>query len=125
VSRVFVDGELMARENLAASAAVFPLLHDTSLPLVLAGCGACLSGVLIVCCAATRRRIQFLLGGIGGLVVAVAIGALEAIPAWSVYPVSALWIVALPVAGGLVAALSLVMEGDAGRDRNTPRSDLC
>ena len=44
---------------------------------------------------------------------------------WSVYPVSALWIVALPVAGGLVAALSLVMEGDAGRDRNTPRSDLC
>jgi hypothetical protein len=125
VSRVFVDGELMARENLAASAAVFPLLHDTSLPLVLAGCGACLSGVLIVCCAATRRRMQFLLGGIGGLVVAVAIGALEAIPAWSVYPVSALWIVALPVAGGLVAALSLVMEGDAGRDRNTPRSDLC
>lgn len=54
---------------------MFPLFHDTSLPLVLAGCGACLSGVLIVSCARTRRRMQFLLSGIGGLLVAVAIGA--------------------------------------------------
>jgi glycopeptide antibiotics resistance protein len=118
VSRVFVDGELMARENLAASAAVFPLLHDTTLPLVLAVCGACLGGVFIVFCHSTRRSIDFLLGGTGGLVVALAIGALEATSAWPVYPVSSLWIVALPVAGGLVAALILVV----GRDRDSPQS---
>lgn len=125
VSRVFVDGELMARENLAASAAVFPLLHDTSLPLILAVCGACLGGALIVFFGQTWRSIDFLLGGTGGLVVIVAIWALGAAPAWPVYPVSSLWRIAPPVAGGLIAALSLVMERDRGPGRNTPQSHSC
>ena len=125
VSRVFVDGELAARENLASNAAVFPLLHDTSLPLVLAVCGACLGGALIVFFGQTRRSMEFLLGATGGLVVAVAIWAFEAAPAWPVYPVSSIWIIAPPLAGGLVAALSLVVRRDAGPGRSTPRSYSC
>ena len=122
VSHVFVDGKLMARENLAASAAVFPLLHDTSLPLVLAVCGACLGGALIVLFGQTRRSMDFLLGGTGGVVVAVAIWALDAAPAWPVYPTSSLWRLAPPFAGGLVAALSLVMGRGGWPGRDTPGS---
>jgi len=119
VSQVFVDGKLMARENIAASAAVFPLLHDTSLPLVLAICGACLGGALIVSFCPPRRSIVFLLGGTGGLVVAVAIWAMDAAPAWPVYPVGPLWRIAPPFAGGLVAALSLIVVGDGNPDRDS------
>jgi hypothetical protein len=122
VSRVFVDGELLGRKNLAASAAAFPDLHDAALPLVLAVCGGCLAGVLIAFSSWARRSVRCILGCAGGLVVVAGVWALGATPAWPVHPVSPLWGIAPPVAGGLVAALSLVVRPLAGEDRELPRN---
>jgi hypothetical protein len=120
VSRIFVDGELLGRKNLAASAAAFPDLHDTSLPLVFAGCGGCLAAVLIAFSGWTRRSVRCLLGCAGGLVVVAAVWGLGAMPAWPVHPVNPIWGIAPPLAGGLVAALSLAVGPLAGADREVP-----
>jgi hypothetical protein len=122
VSRIFIDGELMGRENLAASAAAFPGLHDAGLPPVLAACGGCLAGVLITFSGWTRRSVRCLLGCAGGLVVVAAVWALGATPAWPVHPVSPLWGIAPPVAGGLVVALSLAVGPPVGEARTLPRN---
>jgi hypothetical protein len=122
VSRVFVDGELLGRENLAASAAAFPGLHDGALPLVLAVCGGCLAGVLIAFSGWARRGLRCILGCAGGLVVVAAVWALGASPAWPVHLVSPLWGIAPALAGGLIAALSLVVRPLAGEGRELPRN---
>ncbi len=125
VSRVFVDGELMARENLAASGAAIPGLHDTSLPLVLALCGGCVAGGLIASCGRARRSVRVLLGCAGGLVVVAAVYSLGATPAWPVNPVSPFWRLTPPIMGGLVVAFSLTVApfeaGDRARIRMQSR----
>jgi hypothetical protein len=117
VSRVFVDGDLLGRGNLAANAAVFPYLHDAALPLVLAVCGGCLAGVLIAFSGWRRRSARCFLGCTGGLVVAAAVWALEATPAWPVPSASLFLGIAPPVAGALVVAMSFAAGPYAGAGR--------
>ncbi len=107
VSRIFVDGNLQGRENLAANAAVFPALHDVTLPLVLAIGGGCFAAVFAVLYGPTSQSVRWLLGCAGGLVVVAASWVAGATPAWSVHPVGSLWWAAPSVLGGLVVALSL------------------
>lgn len=118
VSRIFVDGELSGRKNLAASAAAFPALHDASLPLVLALSGGSLAGLFIVAYGGGRRSFRGLLGCAAGLVVVGAISALGGAPAWPVHPVGPLWRIAPSVVGGLVVAMSLAVGPHANEDRD-------
>jgi hypothetical protein len=120
VSRLFVDGELRARQNLAARGAAFPMLHDTNLSLGLAICGGCFGGLLSVLLGTTRGRIRFALGVAGGLGVVAAAWALDMSNMWPVYPVRSLWQMAPPIAGGLVVAMSLGAADSPGADRAAP-----
>jgi hypothetical protein len=122
VSRIFVDGELLGRKSLAGSAARVPWLHDLNLPLVLALCGGCFAGVLVVLSRRTRSSVRFLLGCAGGLLVVAVVWMLgEEVPVWPVRPVTPLWRIVPPLVGGLVVALSLTIR-PPGADTNVPRS---
>lgn len=117
VSRVFVDGDLQGRENLAANAAVFPDLHDATLPLVLAVCGGCSAALFVMPFGRTSASVRSLLGCAGGLVVIAASWVAGATPEWSVHPAGPLWWVAPPVVGGLVVALSISVGAHPEFDR--------
>ena len=125
VSRVFVDGELMGRESLAASAAAIPSLHDAGLPLMLALSGGGLAGLLIVLYGRSERSSRWLLGGAAGLGAVAVVWMLGGAPVWLVHPVTPLWRIAPPLAGGLVVALSLTLGPPPSTDRQAPeRSSL-
>jgi len=112
VSRVFVDGELVGRRSLAASAARFPDLHDAGLPLLLIVCAGSLSGVLLVWLRA-RQGVRLLVGCGAGLGVFALVWLMGGTPVWPVYPISPLWRIVPPLTGGVVVAFSLTAVASA------------
>lgn len=101
ISRVYLDGRLVARQNIAARGHLVPFLADSGLPAVAALAGAlATAGVMGI----ARRRLgigRWLVAAIGGLAASAALivsGAAGALPGFTA------WVPVFGVAGGLVIA---------------------
>lgn len=101
VARICVDGQLRARENLAAEACLVPVLADEELPALCAALGA----------AATLIGLQLLRGrrGAGVLAALVGLGCVATLP-W-LLPGLAVALAAMPwwVAGGVAGVAAVAV----------------
>jgi VanZ family protein len=108
VSRVYLDGHVVARVNLAAYAWTIPFLADSGLPAA-----ATLTGMLMAAgilslggCAVRRRKwLAAPLGGVIGATALIAAGATEALPQF--VP----WVPLLGLAAGAHIAASTTFCG--------------
>jgi hypothetical protein len=104
ISRVFVDGRLAGRENLAAAGRLTPVLADVHLPMM-----AVITGLLFALAAAgwlgTVTYISAMwttsAAGIAGAIALLVTGGASAVPAY--YP----WIPVLGLSGGAAVGLSI------------------
>jgi VanZ family protein len=103
ISRVYIDGRLAARINLAASAWLIPFLADSGLPATATLTGMLLATGLLSLGGSIVRRRRWLfapLGGVAGTILLIAVGATGALPQF------APWVPVLGLAAGAHIAAS-------------------
>jgi hypothetical protein len=101
VSRIYVDGRLLARTNLAAPAWRIGFLADSGLPAAAMLVGVLMSAGLLALfgSVAWERRWLFApLGGLAGAGLLLAVGGASALPEF------AIWVPLFGLAGGIVIA---------------------
>jgi VanZ family protein len=97
VSRVYIDGRLAARINLAARAWTIPFLADSGLPATATLTGMLMATGLLSLGGSVVRRRRWLfapLGGVAGALLLLAVGATGALPQF------APWVLVLGLAAG-------------------------
>ncbi len=103
VSRVYLDGRLVARINLAARVWTIPFLADSGLPAAATLTGMLLATGLLSLGGSTVRRHKWLaapLGGVVGATLLIAVGATDALPHFTP------WVPLLGLAAGAHIAVS-------------------
>jgi hypothetical protein len=111
VARIYVDGRIAGRTNLAAHRSRFPSLHDSELPLVLALLGFASATALVSLVVFVERPLSRWVAALVVGVLAASFGyafSLIAIGGTS----TPLWMVSIGAVGGGVALMSL-RYGDA------------
>jgi VanZ family protein len=103
VARVYADGHLLTRENLAAKSRAIPFLADSGLPAAAFATGM-LAAVWALCFLGSRLRVAkwpvAALTGVGAAGLLVFLGAASNLPE------CAAWLPFFGLSGGLVAAAS-------------------
>jgi hypothetical protein len=105
VSRIYVDGALVGRANLAAAACPFPSLCDTGLPTVTALIGLLLAVTAMTLISPRSMKVAWALGTLAGVASATIVlvtGGAGALPDF--WP----WIPAISLLGGLTMSVAVV-----------------
>jgi len=112
VARVYVEGQLSGRSNLAAAGCIFPSLCDADLPLARGTLGAALAIIALAIFRRGGRRMQLVVSLLGaGTGVAILRLTHLAISPLAFDP----WTDLLPLAGG--ACIAATLTGKAPRRR--------